>query len=203
MPTRRVSARRRAVDVFGDAALSSTQQGHHYALLRRDPMCDTIAAEIKFAHPFNVAVREHAAVLGNVPAILALPVQQQAAELQRIRPDLVWSLAGSATRIGEAKTLNGSTSDFYKRELTGITASTLRHRRGVEGRARTVANQYVARCRLVDGRIAPGIQPGLLGGQGERSRIRGVPGKDIKSVNGNVSVLRSESRQRRHSSPHG
>jgi len=126
-------------------------------------MCATIAEdEIKFAHPFNVAVREHAAVLGNVPAILALPAQQQAAESQRIRPDLVWSLAGSATRIGEAKTLNGSTSDFYKRELTGITASTLRDRRGVEGRARTVANQYVARCRLVDGRIAPGIQPGPL-----------------------------------------
>ena len=80
-------------------------------------MCATIAEEIKFAHPFNVAVREHAAVLGNVhiivPAILALPAQQQAAESQRIRPDLVWSLAGSATRIGEAKTLNGSTSDFY------------------------------------------------------------------------------------------
>jgi len=93
MPTRRVSARRRAVDVFGDAALSSNQQGHHYALLRHAPMCATIAAEIKFAHPFNVAVREHAAVLGNVPAILALPAQQQAAESQRIHPDLVWSLA--------------------------------------------------------------------------------------------------------------
>ena len=43
-----------------------------------------------------------------------------------------------------------------------FTASTLRDRRGVEGRARTVANEYVARCRLVDGRIAPGIQPGPL-----------------------------------------
>jgi len=30
----------------------------------------------------------------------------------------------------------------------------------------------------------------VLGGQGERSRIRGVPGKDIKSVKGHVSVLR-------------
>ena len=118
-------------------------------------MCDMIAAEIKVAHPFNGAVREHAAILGNVPAILALPVQQQAAELQRIRPDLVWSLAGSATRIGEAKkTLNGSTNDFYKRELTGLIASTLRDRRVVEGRVRAVANHFAARCTLVDGRGA-------------------------------------------------
>ena len=187
MPTRRASARRRAVDVFGDAALSSNQQGHHYALLRHDPMCATIAEEIKFAHPFNVAVREHAAVLGNVPAILALPAQQQAAESQRIRPDLVWSLAGSATRIGEAKTLNGSTSDFYKRELTGITASTLRDRRGVEGRARTVANQYVARCRLVDGRIAPGIQPGPL--ESRLLQLGGVQAIVVGNYNEGSSAL--------------
>ena len=72
---------------------------------------------------------------------------------------------------------------YIERELTGITASTLRDRRGVEGRARTVANQYVARCRLVDGRIVPGIQPGPL----DESRLLQLGGSVQAIVVGNYN----------------